>query len=58
MWAIVKRGVHGVYHHISKKYLPLYLNEFEYRFNEKQNGGLYEVILINGLNNNNPAQKG
>ncbi len=29
MWALIKRGVHGTYHHVSKKYLPLYLNEFE-----------------------------
>ncbi len=57
IWALIKRGVHGTYHHISKKYLPLYLNEFEYRFNSKENGSLFEVILANGLKAK-PAQKG
>lgn len=32
-FAIVKRGNYGVYHHWSKKYLPQYLREFDWRFN-------------------------
>jgi transposase-like protein len=28
-----KRGVMGSYHSVSKKYLPLYLAEFQFRFN-------------------------
>ena len=27
-WSLVKRGIMGQFHHVSKKYLPLYLNEF------------------------------
>jgi hypothetical protein len=32
-WAAVKRGINGTYIRVSKKYLPLYLCEFEYRHN-------------------------
>ena len=32
-WSQVKRGINGTYIHVSKKYLPFYLREFEYRHN-------------------------
>lgn len=35
-WSILKRGVYGVFHHVSEDYLPQYLNEFEYRFNRRK----------------------
>jgi transposase-like protein len=34
-WSLLKRGVMGSYHHVSKDYLPLYLNEFSYRHNNR-----------------------
>jgi transposase-like protein len=40
-WALLKRGVMGTYHHISKKYLPLYLNEFEFRFNNRREADIF-----------------
>ena len=27
-WSLLKRGIVGTYHRVSKDYLPLYLNEF------------------------------
>jgi len=36
-WSLLKRGVVGTYHSVSKKYLPLYLNEFQYRLNNRKN---------------------
>ena len=34
-WAIVKRGIVGQFHKVSKKYLNTYLNEFTYRYNAR-----------------------
>jgi transposase-like protein len=33
VWAVLKRGLHGVYHHASKKHLHRYVNEFTFRLN-------------------------
>jgi transposase-like protein/IS1 family transposase len=35
-WSIIKNGIRGSYHVISKKYLPFYLAEFTYRYNRRQ----------------------
>lgn len=34
VWAVMKRGLHGVYHHASDKHLGRYVNEFTFRLNE------------------------
>jgi transposase-like protein len=34
--ALLKRGIVGTFHHVSKKHLPRYLNEFDFRFNERK----------------------
>jgi transposase-like protein len=34
VWAVLKRGLHGVYHHASRKHLRRYVNEFAWRLNE------------------------
>ena len=34
VWAVLKRGLHGIYHHASAKHLPRYVNEFTFRLNE------------------------
>ena len=44
-WALLKRGVMGTYHHISKKYLPLYLNEFSFRHNNRKNKDIFGVAV-------------
>lgn len=33
VWAVMKRGLHGVYHHASDKHLARYVNEFTFRLN-------------------------
>jgi transposase-like protein len=34
-WSLLKRGVIGTYHQVSRDYLPLYLNEFSFRHNRR-----------------------
>ncbi len=40
-WSLLKRGVVGTYHSVSKKYLPLYLNEFQFRFNNRKEKDIF-----------------
>jgi transposase-like protein len=40
-WSLLKRGVIGTYHNVSAKYLPLYLNEFAFRHNNRKNAGIF-----------------
>ncbi len=44
-WSLVKRGVIGIYHNVSKKYLPLYLNEFSWRFNHRKDPDIFRSAL-------------
>lgn len=34
-WSIIKNGIRGQYHLLSKKYLPFYLAEFSYKYNKR-----------------------
>ncbi|MCL2312337.1 MAG: IS1595 family transposase [Firmicutes bacterium] len=36
-WALVKRGIHGIFHHISVTHLQSYINEFCFRLNNRDN---------------------
>jgi hypothetical protein len=40
-WSLLKRGIIGTYHNVSAKYLPLYLNEFQFRFNNRKNKDIF-----------------
>ena len=44
-WALLKRGVIGTYHNVSKKYLPLYLAGFRFRHNNRKNRDIFKAIL-------------
>ena len=34
-WALLKRGYHGIYHHMSEKHLNRYVGEFSGRYNQR-----------------------
>ena len=40
-WSIFKRGVIGSFHKVSEKYLPLYVAEFQYRYNNRNNPDIF-----------------
>ena len=35
-WGIIKRAIHGVFHHVSDKYLQNYLSEYLFRYNHRR----------------------
>jgi transposase-like protein len=40
-WSLVKRGMIGTFHKVSKKYLPLYVAEFQFRYNNRMNPDIF-----------------
>ncbi len=44
-WSLLKRGVVGTYHKVSKDYLPLYLNEFSFRHNNRHNPNAFADLI-------------
>jgi len=37
-WSLVKRGISGVYHSVSRTYLQSYLDEYAFRYNHRDDG--------------------
>jgi transposase-like protein len=49
-FALLKRGVHGTFHHISKKHLAKYCNEFSFRWdNRKVTDGERAQVAVKGM---------
>ncbi len=40
-WSIFKRGIMGTFHKVSRKYLPLYVAEFQFRYNNRDNADIF-----------------
>lgn len=46
VWSHLKRGIFGVYRHVSTEYLQSYVNEYAFRYNYRNlESGMFEVLL-------------
>lgn len=50
VWSLFKRSIVGSYHQVSAKHLQSYLDEFEWRFNQRENPYLFRDTMIRLLN--------
>ena len=42
---MVRRGIVGTFHKVSAKYLPLYVKEFEFRYNNRGNADIFGAAI-------------
>jgi hypothetical protein len=45
-WSIFKRGIVGSYHKVIEKYLPLYIAEFQFRYNNRDDADIIGILQI------------
>jgi len=45
VWSLLKRSIIGSFHHVSAKHLDAYLDELEWRYNNRDNGFLFRDTL-------------
>jgi len=57
IWSLLKRSLVGSYHKVSKKHLDAYLDELEWRFNNRENPYLFRDTLIKLIKSNNLEYK-
>ena len=53
VFSLFKRSVVGAYHHLSAKHMDRYLDEFEFRFNNRKNPFLFRDALRKLLTSSN-----
>ena len=44
-WSIFKRGIVGSFHKVSAKYMPLYVAEFQFRYNNRFNDDIFGTAI-------------
>jgi hypothetical protein len=44
-WSIFKRGIVGSFHKVSRKYMPLYVAEFQFRYNNRFNTDIFGTAI-------------
>jgi transposase-like protein len=57
VWSLFKRSIVGSYHQLSMKHLDRYLDEFEFRFNNRHNPFLFRDTLLRLLTTENIEYK-
>jgi transposase-like protein len=54
VWSLLKRSIIGIYHQVSAKHLDAYLDELEFRFNNRENpfkfrDAMFKLLLAETL---------
>jgi hypothetical protein len=44
-WAQLKRSIDGTHHHVSRKHLQAYVDEFAFRYNRRYDGEMFSSLL-------------
>ena len=44
-WSIFKRGIVGSYHKVSAKYLPLYIAECQFKYDNPRNEDIFGTAI-------------
>jgi transposase-like protein len=44
-WSLIKRGVVGTFHKVSPTYLPFYVAEFQFRYNNRLNADIFGTAI-------------
>jgi transposase-like protein len=44
-WSLLKRGIMGSFHKVSRKYMPLYVAEFQFRYNNRENADIFGAAI-------------
>jgi transposase-like protein len=57
IWSLLKRSLVGSYHKVSKKHLDAYLDELEWRFNNRDNPYLFRDTLLKLIKSDNLEYK-
>jgi transposase-like protein len=57
VWSLFKRSIVGSYHQVSEKHLDRYLDEFEFRFNNRNNPYLFRDTLLRLIASSNLEYK-
>ena len=48
-WAFIKRQIMGQHHHVSPEYLPLYVAETVFKYNNRKEDDMFETLVINSM---------
>lgn len=57
-WSLVKRGINGVYHAVSPKYLQTYLDEYSFRYNHRKSLTPMFSLMLNRVSALAPVKVG
>ena len=55
-WSLLKRGINGVYHSVSSKHLDKYINEYTFRYNNRNNDSPMFYLMMSQIRKDSSHQ--